>query len=226
MLILALDTATAVCGVALAEDETVLVEYSERGGSHAARLMPLAEAALAAAGRDRRELAGVAASLGPGSYTGLRIGLATAQALAFALGVPAAGVGSLEALAYAGGIRDGLVCPMIDARRGRVYTALYRWDGGDLVAVREPCVAAVEDWLAPLAGAEVFFTGEAALLHRERVWELVGRGAAVAAPPLTAARPAAVAALGWRRLVRGKGCPPDGLRPLYLSERRGVSPPA
>lgn len=226
MLILALDTATEVCGVALAEGETPLVEYSERGGAHSARLLPLAEAALAAAGRGRGELAGVAVSVGPGSYTGLRIGLTTAKALAFALGVPAVGVGSLEALAHVGGVRDGLVCPMIDARRGRVYTALYRWDGTSLAVEEEPCVVGLDAWLARLAGATVFFTGNAAIVYRDLVRERVGAGAALAEPYLAVARPGAVAALGYRRMARGEGCSPDALAPLYLPERREGTPPA
>lgn len=226
MLILALDTSTDACGVALAEGENLLVEYIERGGVHSARLLPLAEAALVAAGRDRRELAGVAVTVGPGSYTGLRIGLATAKALGFALGVPAAAITSLEALAHAGGVRDGFVCPMIDARRGRVYTALYRWDGPDLAVQEELCVVEADAWLARLSGARVFFTGDGSLLHRERVRERVGGGAALAEPYLAVPRPAAVAALGYRRLARGAGCPPDALLPLYLSERPDETPPA
>lgn len=225
MLILALDTSTDACGVALAEGETLLVEYVERGGVHSARVLPLAEAALAAAGRGRHDLAGVAVTVGPGSYTGLRIGLATAKTLGFALGVPTVGITSLEAMAHAGGVRDGLVCPMIDARRKRVYTAIYRWDGPELAVREEPCVAGVDDWLARLSGARVFFTGDGALLHRERIRERLGDGAALSDPYLAVARPAAVAALGFRRLARGAGCSPDALLPLYLSERlQGASP--
>lgn len=224
MLILGMDTSTDACGVAIADGETLLVEYVERGVVHSARLLPLVEAALAAAGRDRRELAGVAVTVGPGSYTGLRIGLATAKALGFALGVSTVGVTSLEALAHAGGVRDGLVCPMLDARRERVYTALYGWDGPDLAVREAPRVTEAEAWLDRLSGARVFFTGDGALRYRGLIRRLVGEGAVLAEPYLAVARPAAVAVLGYRRLARGAGGSPGNLSPMYLAERRDAAP--
>lgn len=223
MLILALDAATATCGVALAEGERVLVEYAERvGRNHAARLLPLAEAALAAAGCGRSELAAVAVTVGPGSYTGVRIGLATAKALAYGLRLPAVGVSTLEALAFGAGPRPGLVCPVLDARRGRVYAALYRWQGERLVEVEPPRLAESGSWFASLAGRAVHLTGDGLAVHGDAAAALGATGAVSFAHSLEAAlRPGAVAILGARRLQAGGGVGPDELLPLYL----GGQPP-
>lgn len=219
MLILGIDTAASGCGVALTEGETPLVECVERvGRTHSARLMPLVEAALDAAGRGRADVEGIAVTVGPGSHTGLRIGLATAKALAFGLGVPAAGVGTLEALAYGAGPRPGLVCPLLDARRGRVYTALYRWEDGRLSEVEGPRLAEAADWFAGLAGRnrDVLFTGDGVAVHGPAAAEIVGARAALAPPFAAGVRPAAVAALGFRRLAREPRGGPEALVPLYL----------
>lgn len=216
MLILGMDTAASGCGVALAAGETLLVEYVERvGRTHSARLMPLVEAALAAAGRGRADLEGIAVTVGPGSYTGLRIGLATAKALAFGLGVPVAGVGTLEALAYGAGPRAGLVCPLLDARRGRVYTALYRWEGDGLREVEAPRLVDAADWFAGLHGRDVLFTGDGVAVHGPAA-VVPGARASFALPFAAGVRPAAVAAVGFRRLAQGLGGGPESLAPLYL----------
>lgn len=205
MLTLGLDTATAACTVALVADGTVLAEQTElepRG--HATRLMALVAAVCDAAGRPRTDLTGIACGVGPGSFTGLRIGLATAKALALALDLPCAGVGTLAAMAH--GV-PGLCAPLLDARRGEVYAGLYR-DGAEVLA---PRLLPLADWLAELAalraGAPVTFAGDVdtALLPP---W---GRPAAVLLP-----RGSAVALLGEGLLRRGQGVAPEALNPLYM----------
>lgn len=219
MLILALDAATAVCGAALARGEEVLAEYAERlpDRRHAARLLPLAQAALAAAGLHPRDLAAVAVTRGPGSYTGVRLGVATAKALAFALGIPAVGVSTLEALAYAAGPRPGVVSPLLDARRGRVYAALFRWEGEELLEVAAPRRVELGAWLAALGDGPVHFTGEGV-----RLLPAGAGGGATRAHALEAGlRPGAVAALAARRLAGGGGEDPRLLLPLYLGDPAG-----
>lgn len=224
MLILALDTSADACGVAVADGEHILVEYIEATGSnHSTRLMPLVAAALAAAGRDKRDIGGLAVTAGPGSFTGLRIGLTTAKVLAAALDVPLAAVPTLEALAWQAGPRPDLVSPCLSARR-RVYAALYRWEGADLAPIRPAAAVFPRDWwreLASLAG-EVYCLGDG-------VPALCGAAADAGAPGLRvrfapaagrAVRPGAVAALGYRRLLRGERADPPTLTPLYLNDEQ------
>lgn len=213
MLILGLDTSGRTCGAAVVRGELPVAECVEVPGSHSARLVPLIARVLAAAGVDRRDLEAVAVTVGPGSYTGLRIGISTARALAFALGVPLVGVSTLEALAHAAGPRPGLVCPVLDARRRRVYAALYRWRGGEMEAAAPARAVPLADLLAALEGKEVHFTGEGVDAY---AGELAPAGT-LAPPEQRALRPAAVAALGRAALLAGAGGDPAGVLPVYLS---------
>lgn len=128
-LILSIETATTVCSVALSADGKVIAakEINE-GFSHAGKLTLFIEEVMREAGRTLKELSAVAVSSGPGSYTGLRIGVSTAKGLCYALGIPLIAIPTLKALAY-GAVRQSgksaLYCPMIDARRMEVYSALY-----------------------------------------------------------------------------------------------------
>lgn len=222
MLIMALDTSVGACGVALADGPCILVEYSENTGhNHSVRLLPLAAAALAAAGRNKGELRGLAVTAGPGSFTGLRIGLTTAKALAVALGTPLAAVPTLEALAYQAGPRPGIVVPVLHARR-RVYAALYRWEEEAPRLLRGPVAAEPAAWLRELAPLqeEVYFVGDGvpAVQQAAADGSAVPPGARFAGADAFAVRPGAVAVLGWRRLSRGASADPLTLVPLYLNE--------
>ncbi|WP_022835719.1 tRNA (adenosine(37)-N6)-threonylcarbamoyltransferase complex dimerization subunit type 1 TsaB [Salisaeta longa] len=154
MTILALETATATCGVALWHEGRVQAEaHVHQPRVHAQRLTPLVEAVLEQAGCARRAVDVVAVSEGPGSYTGLRIGVSTALGWAEALDVPVLGVSTLEALAASAtpyvppGAR---LVGALDARRDDVYAAAYAWDGTALTLQREPtacAAAAVAEWI-------------------------------------------------------------------------------
>jgi len=134
--VLGIDTATWTASVGIVDDGEVLVERSLAvSTSHAVSLLPLVNEALAAARLELRELDLLAVSIGPGSFTGLRIGLSVTKGLALATGLPVIGVPTLEALAQATGVRDGLVCPLLDARKREVYAAAFRWREGALELV-------------------------------------------------------------------------------------------
>lgn len=126
MRILALDTATTACTVAVADGDHILAELTlEVPRAHSTRLMPLIAQAIGDSGLAKADIDAIAVGVGPGSFTGLRIGLATAKGLAFALGKPCVGVPTLRAMAYGTSAQLGLVVPMLDARRGEVFTAIY-----------------------------------------------------------------------------------------------------
>ncbi|MHB8765940.1 MAG: tRNA (adenosine(37)-N6)-threonylcarbamoyltransferase complex dimerization subunit type 1 TsaB, partial [Deferrisomatales bacterium] len=124
--LLAIDTADLSAGVAVAVDGEVRAEVCQPSRfRHAERLFLLIEAALAAAGAEKQHLACVAVTRGPGSFTGLRVGVATAKGLALALGIPVVGVSTLRALARGASPFPGLVVPVLDARKRQVYAAAY-----------------------------------------------------------------------------------------------------
>ncbi|MFV5694645.1 tRNA (adenosine(37)-N6)-threonylcarbamoyltransferase complex dimerization subunit type 1 TsaB [Flavobacterium sp. LB3P122] len=128
--ILNIETATKNCSVALAkEGKTILCkEIAEEGYSHAERLHVFIEEIIQEAGIEFKDLVAVAVSQGPGSYTGLRIGVSAAKGLCFALGIPLIAVDTLKALASQVIVSDGLIIPMIDARRMEVYSAIFTPD--------------------------------------------------------------------------------------------------
>ena len=134
-----IETATSIASVGIVETDHVLAAQSlPKGGNHARALLPLIDSALHAAGIGLRDLDLVAVSIGPGSFTGLRIALSAAKGLALATGLPIVGVPTLEAYAATAGPRPGLVCPVLDARKGEIYAAAYQWEGADLRCVRPP----------------------------------------------------------------------------------------
>lgn len=133
MKILSLDTSATIASVALCEDDRLLAEYTlNNGNTHSETLLPMVKAVLDAHGMGVEEIDLFSASTGPGSFTGVRIGAATLKGLAFDSGKPCVGVSTLEAIAENLVMRAGLICPVMNARRSQVYTALFRSDGEKL----------------------------------------------------------------------------------------------
>jgi tRNA threonylcarbamoyladenosine biosynthesis protein TsaB len=201
MIILGLDTCLSACSVAVLADGVVLAAESEpMARGHQERLAPLAARVMERAGLAFDRLDRVGVTVGPGSFTGLRVGLAFAKGLGQALGVPVVGVGALEALAEP--LAPGLVFAAIDARRGQVYLQAFR----DGLALMAPDALVLETAAARLAE-----------FHDTSLPVLVGTGAVLLAAALPGAQvnpaegcdPAAVA-----RLAAGRGPVPP--RPLYL----------
>jgi len=201
MIVLGLDTCLTACSAAVTDGERVLARISQTmARGHQERLAPLAAEAMAAAGLGFDRLDRVGVTLGPGSFTGLRVGLAFAQGLAAALSIPLVGVGTLEALAAEA--PDGLAFVVLDARRDQVYFQAF--EGG--VALSAPDAISLEVAAARLAE-----------LGAGRDVTLVGSGAALLAPMAPGARvieidgadPVAVA-----RLAAGRA--PTPAKPLYL----------
>ena len=219
MLLLALDTTTAACSVALARPGQLIAEVTTIiPRTHSQRLLPLIHGMLSETPHAIGQVEGIAVSRGPGSFTGLRIGLATAKGLALALNVPVAGVSSLEVLAHGAGV-SGLVCPALNARREQVYTGLFRAGGQQPQAVLEPQALGLDRLLEQLARHKepIWFCGDAG----EMAWQHARAhlaDARLVPEHFRWNRAAALAQLGLLRWQQGEMVKEQHLTPLYLRE--------
>ncbi|MDG5785863.1 tRNA (adenosine(37)-N6)-threonylcarbamoyltransferase complex dimerization subunit type 1 TsaB [Evansella sp. AB-P1] len=148
---LAIDTSTFVMGVAIMKDSQLVGEFTTNlKKNHSLRLMPAIRQLFEEAEMKPKELDRIIVSEGPGSYTGVRIGVTTAKTLAWSLNIPIVGISSLEILAQNGRYFDGLISPFIDARRGQVYTGLYRYKNGMIIREMNDQLTLHHDWLEKL----------------------------------------------------------------------------
>ncbi|HDI59533.1 MAG TPA: tRNA (adenosine(37)-N6)-threonylcarbamoyltransferase complex dimerization subunit type 1 TsaB [Desulfobacteraceae bacterium] len=213
MKVLALDTATGPCTVGLLDDAELVAEgASSAVNGPVRRLMPLVVEVLAQAGLKLSQVDLMAVTRGPGSFTGLRVGMATVQGLALATGIPVVAVSSLEALALQAA-DDAVVAPLIDARRGEVYSAVYKVEAG------KPTVLAPEAALTPQAAAgriqgPCILIGSGVEVHRETLEAALAERATLAPPALNALRAASVGRLALQRI--GEAGPAVELVPRYL----------
>lgn len=216
MQILAVDTATEVCGVALAEDGHLRAELGlALGRTHAKVLMAGINAVLDLAGVDLPAVDAFAVTRGPGSFTGLRIGISTVKGLAVATGKPLVGVTSLSVLAHQASDTAQWVCAMIDARRQEVYWSLHRRQAGKLETVVPEQVGACTD-VAVHIDAPCRFIGNGAQLYRDELLEKMGAHFQIASHDEHTIRPGLVARLGGDLLVHQPHEVGHDLTPLYL----------
>ena len=214
-----LDTATGVNSLAVAADGKLLAAEEFAGGaSTAARLIPAFDRILAAAGLTAAELDGLAVTVGPGAFTGLRVGISFIKGVAYALGKPVVALSSLELLAQNVKTSRVPVCPMLDARKQEIYTALYDFRQGGKVLLPDRA-AAPADFLAGLAG-DVLFLGDGALRYRPLIEEALGSRARFAADDQHQPSAASGIALATELFNAGRKVDPVSLLPAYhrLSE--------
>lgn len=215
MRVLGIDTATATASVGLVDADGRTIEERSRGAirSHAVEILPMVQETLAAAGVQLGDLAAVAISIGPGSFTGVRVGLSIAKGLALAEGLPVVGVPTLEALVVAGGQRANVLWPLLDARKGEVYAAAYRWRGAAVECVREAMVispAHLVDYVEP----PCTFVGEGVGRYGDELRRRFGNAVALASSVVSSG--AVVARLGALRWAQGKVDNTAELQPTYV----------
>jgi tRNA threonylcarbamoyladenosine biosynthesis protein TsaB len=215
MRLLALETATLAGGAALLEDGRLIGESRLNIAlTHSERLMAMVDRLLQDCAWEVGSLDGLAVSIGPGSFTGLRVGAATAKGLALALDVEVAPVPTLDALAATLPFADAPVCPLLDARKGEVYCSLYRWRGAGMERTWD-YLALPPELAAARLEAPVIVLGDGVAACRPYLTRL-GDGLREAAPVHSLPSPAVVGALGHAMLAAGAGIPAEQLAPLYL----------
>ncbi len=182
MNILAIDTSALTATAAILAGDTLLGEISTTTRlTHSQTIMPMIDELLKKVNLDISDIDLFACSEGPGSFTGLRIGIGTIKGLAYGLGKDAVGVSTLEALAHNIAFADCIISPIMDARRGQVYNALYRYSGGKLECITEPRALAIEELCGELT-EKTIFVGDGVKVHREKIAELMGENALFAPP--------------------------------------------
>lgn len=199
MKLLAIDTSGPVCGVAILTDAGIAYECAAVNKlTHSTNLMPMVEAAFAATGLTVQDMDRIAVVTGPGSFTGVRIGVSTAKGLAHGAGKPCVAVDALEAMAAGVGEFSGIICPIQDARAGQVYGAAFSAGETRSDRLMEDTPLKVEEYVAAILsmGDRFLFLGDGMPVQKAKLQALLGDAAVFANPQQAFLRPAAVAYLG------------------------------
>lgn len=202
MKILAVDTSSAVASAALVEDDKLICEVVLNNRlTHSQTIMPIIDDVFKKSELKPSDIDVFAAASGPGSFTGLRIGVTTVKGLAHAVKKPVVGVNTLEALAYNLPFCPYIIAPIMDARREQVYNAFYRMENGDAVEITPPRAIALSECLAELKemGEQVVFLGDGVPVFKEKIKEILGSAALFAPHTANAQRASAVAEAAKRK---------------------------
>lgn len=216
MLILALDSSASPASAALLEDGKILSEfYINTKQTHSQTLMPMVEAVLRLSAKTLDDVDCLAVSAGPGSFTGVRIGVSCVKGLAMARNIPCAGVSTLRAMAENARGMDGIVCAVMDARCGQVYNALFRAENGEIERLCEDRALPISELYAECEayGDKLLLVGDgAALCHKT----FSAFGARLLQPQQQFQRASGVALAAQEQLCAGQTVTPDALMPIYL----------
>lgn len=216
MLVLGLDTSTTTGGVALVSNQRLIANYQlDVTVTHSARLFPAIDAVLRDAQVTLNEINGIAISLGPGSFTGLRIGLAAAKSLAYLNKIPLVGIPTLDALAFPLSYTNQFICPILDALRGEVYTAVYRANNCKLEKILEDTVVTIPVLIEQIT-EPCIFTGNGIAKHKLEIESKLKSRALFAPLNLQVVLPSSVAELGLQKLLADIHDDPLKLEPRYL----------
>ena len=216
MKVLAIDTTGLVASVALVTEEKVVGEFTlNHAMTHSQTIMPLVERLTDMLGFDLAEVECIACASGPGSFTGLRIGAATAKGLAYALNKKIAAVPTLDALAYNVFDAEAAIVPIMDAKRNQVYAAVYKWENGKLKRLTEYMAEDIQTVMSlAKKHSRAVFLGDGTPVHSEAI--LAEEGFSIAPPHLNAQRAAAVGAYALTMVPESEWQDVDAFMPVYL----------
>ena len=218
MKVLAVDTSANVATAAICDEGRLICEsILNHKKTHSEKIMPMIDELLKDSETDIHDIDLFAVANGPGSFTGLRIGVSTVKGLAHAAGKPIVGISTLAGLAYNLFDVDGIIAPIMDARRSQVYNALYRFENGILIEKEPPRAIALSDCLAELQSEQkVYFLGDGTAVYEKEIAKALGERAVIA--PMTASlqRASSIAALALMKAKEGYVDDYQTLMPFYL----------
>lgn len=218
-MILAIESSSLVASVALADEDRVIAEYTtNQKKTHSQTLLPMIDEIFRITETDKTEIDAIAASAGPGSFTGLRIGSATAKGLGLAWNKPLIGVPTIEGLACNIQFTDRYICPVMDARRNQVYTGIFTNTNGRQTTVMEQCAIAVEELVELLneKGHPVIFLGDGTPVYRDILDEKLNVEHSYAPVNMNRQRASSIAVLGLSYFEEGRTESSDRHVPNYL----------
>lgn len=214
MKILAIDTSSFPASAAIAEDDVILGESIIRNKrKHSQNIMVMTERLFDDLELDISDIDIFAVTVGPGSFTGLRIGIATVRAFAQAAGKKCIGVNTLEGLAYNLAGSGAVAVPLLDARSDEVFAAAYAFMGTETAEIQPPCVMRISECVERFGTEGVIYTGDGALKNAAYIKE---RGGIIAPCSHSEVRASSVAALAAAKAARGEAAEYGSIRPLYL----------
>lgn len=223
MKILAIESSSLVASAAIVDDDILVAEYTvNHKVTHSQTLLPMIDEILKMTQTDKHSLDAIAVSGGPGSYTGLRIGSATAKGLGMALDIPLIHVPTIDAMAYNAYGYAGLICPIMDARRSQVYTGIYEFSDGSFNTLLENSAITFDELMHKIdevnkSGKKVMFMGDGIPVFKDRIdGHFQGKGYEFAPASLNRQRAASVAVLGEIYYREGKTEPASEHLPDYL----------
>lgn len=219
MRILAMDSSSLVASVAVLEDDVLMAEYTMNyKKTHSQTLLPMIDEVVKMTELDLQTIDAIAISKGPGSFTGLRIGSATAKGLGLALDKPIVAVPTVDAMAYNLWGCSDIIVPIMDARRNQVYTGIYTFEGKHMQVLREQCAIAIEELLADLneRGRKVIFLGDGVPVFKEKIEEGLTVPYEFAPAHMNRQRAGAVGALAELYYEKGMTETADVHKPDYL----------
>jgi tRNA threonylcarbamoyladenosine biosynthesis protein TsaB len=217
MKILSIETSTMLGGIAIIDEQAGLVAETKLNvkTTHSERLMTAVDNTLKQSEVDLNDIDAFAVAIGPGSFTGLRIGLSTAKGLCYATGKPLVTVPTLDAYVWNFAFSKHPVCLMLDARRSEVYAAVYEWESNRFRTVLD-CVSIDPGKLLGKLHGTVLFAGEGALLYKEKISGIMEESAVFATTDKMVPSPAGVAMLGMEKMIRGEYAVISETVPLYI----------
>ena len=223
MIVLGIDTSTNTASVSIINDEKILSLLTSEGKlTHSSTILPMIDNALKSSNIEIKNLDGIAVNIGPGSFTGLRIGLSVAYGISFPYNIPIIPVDTLESYAYNYLYFKGIICPMIDARRENVYTGLYKSKKDTVDIIKESFAVNIYDLIDILSGQteEVILTGDGAFKNEDVLKERLKVNYSFASSLYSRNNAANVAYIGMNKLKNNEIIPNENIKIRYLRPTR------
>lgn len=221
MKILALDSSSIVATVALVDEEKLMGEIIvNHKKNHSEKLMPIIEQLLDEVEERIEDVDGFGVCVGPGSFTGIRIGVSTVKAFAQATHKPLVGISTLEGLAFQLPYSRGIICPLLDAQRNQIYTGLYKWEGNQMFSIEEDQAIKVEEWIEKLKDRteDIHLVGDGVAKFSSLFQKKLGEKVSVAPSIVRMPRASSIASLALQRIQKGEITDYKDLHPHYIRQ--------